>query len=286
MAALPRPLDGPARRVVHGQHVHPVHRLRRHVVAAGVLHHVRHRGDALECRAHAVAVVLAQEDHRQLPHRRHVQGLVEGADVHRGLAEKTDADLVAALILGRERDPGRERNVGAHNAVAAHEAPARVEEVHRPALALGAARRLPEQLRHYDAGRNAPHQRLAVFAVGRDGVVVVTQRAEATDRHRFLPDVENPPILPSAYASAVFSSKRRMSSMRRSIVMCSSEVAVTLLPPRPAPTRDSSSGPADPTRRADTPAPSRTVSARRTRRACTSVRSVGVGRRDADTGPT
>src|SRR2546422_5083147 len=42
------------------------HELRRHVVAAGVLHDVRDGRDSLERRAHAVPVVLAQKDHGQL----------------------------------------------------------------------------------------------------------------------------------------------------------------------------------------------------------------------------
>ena len=59
---------------------------------------------ALERGAHPVAVVLDEVDHRQLPERGHVQRLVEGAVVHRGVAEEADADLVAAAILDREGD--------------------------------------------------------------------------------------------------------------------------------------------------------------------------------------
>ena len=58
--------------------------------------------------AHAVAVVLADEDDRQLPQRGHVERLVERADVHGRLAEEADAHLVAAAVLDREaRRPPR-----------------------------------------------------------------------------------------------------------------------------------------------------------------------------------
>jgi len=155
-----------------------------------VLDDVGHRRDALERRAHAVPVVLAEKNHRQLPDRRHIQRLVERPDVHRSFAEKADAHFVAAQVLAGERETGSEGYVAADDAVAAHEAFLGIEEVHGAALALGAARRLPEQLRHHRVGRDPLDERLAMLAVGADDVVVVLQRRERADGDRFLSDVE------------------------------------------------------------------------------------------------
>jgi len=68
-----------------------------------------------------------------------------------------------------------------------------------------------------------------VLAIGADDVVVVAQRRERTDGDRFLADVQmqNPPILPSAYASAAFSSKRGPSSICRSIFEMQIDCAVS-----------------------------------------------------------
>ena len=77
-----------------------------------------------------------------------VQRLVERALGHRAVAEEADDDLVAALVLDGEAHAGRERQVAAHDAVAAEEVRRLVEQVHRAALALRAARRAAEQLGH------------------------------------------------------------------------------------------------------------------------------------------
>src|SRR5207247_257831 len=173
-----------------GERVHAVHERRRHVVAAGVLCDVRHRGDALERGPHAVPVVLAAKDHGQVVDGGHVEGLVEGADVDGRLPEVTDADLVAALVLDRKADARSERDMPADDPVPPHEPLLGVEQVHRAALALRAAGRLPEQLGHHGARRDAADQRLAVLTVGADHVIVVAQRRKRADRHRFLADIE------------------------------------------------------------------------------------------------
>jgi hypothetical protein len=79
--------------------------------------------------------------------------------------------------------------VRADDSVAAEKAHALVVEVHRAAEALGATRRLSEELRHHRAGRDSLGERLAVLAVGREPVVV-HRGAGGADRDRLLPDVE------------------------------------------------------------------------------------------------
>src|SRR5256885_14187645 len=90
---------------------------------------------------------------------------VEGADVDGRLAEVADAELVAILVADREPQTGSQRDVAADDPVAAHEPPPGVEQVHRAALPLRAARRLAEQLGHDLVRRHAARERLPVLAV-------------------------------------------------------------------------------------------------------------------------
>ena len=109
-------------------------------VGGGALVDLRHgetRGDG---GAHAVAVVLADVDDRQLPLRRHVERLVEGALVRRGVAEEAHRDAVFVAVLRRRRPcPAASGNLPADDAVAAVEVVLDVEDVHRAALALAVA---------------------------------------------------------------------------------------------------------------------------------------------------
>src|SRR5690606_40527064 len=93
------------------------------------------RGDAVEGGAHAVAVVLADVDHRQLPLARHVERLVEGALVAGGVTEVADRDTVLVAVPARERHAGAERDLPTDDAVPAVEVLLDVEDVHRAALA-------------------------------------------------------------------------------------------------------------------------------------------------------
>ena len=190
VAVLACPLDRAPHGVVHGEHIHPVDQLRGHIVAARMLDNIGHRRDTLEGGPHAVAIVLAKENDRQFPHRCHVQRLVKCSNVDRGFAEETDAYFVVALVLAGEGETRGQRDVSSNNSMAAHEAALDVEQVHRAALALRATGGLAEQLRHYGFRRDALDERLPMFAVGTDDVVVVPQRCERTDRDCFLADVE------------------------------------------------------------------------------------------------
>ena len=77
--------------------------------------------------------------------------------------------------------------MAADDRVAAQEVLLGVEEVHRAPLALGAARRLAEQLGHARAWSiHAAGQGVAVVAVGGDDVIVVAEHADRTDGHRLL----------------------------------------------------------------------------------------------------
>ena len=89
----------------------------RHGIGARPICHVRHRGRALGRGRHAVAVVLAHEDHRQLPHRGHVERLVKGALVVGAVAKERDHHIVGFAPLGRQRRADRDRDAAADDAV-------------------------------------------------------------------------------------------------------------------------------------------------------------------------
>lgn len=103
-------------RLAHRQHVHAVHPDAGHVVAASV---VFGRGrSSVAARAHAVAIVLGDEDHRQRPQLRHVVGLEHLTLVGGAIAAQGQGDLIGARILLAEGDARAERNLSADNAVA------------------------------------------------------------------------------------------------------------------------------------------------------------------------
>ena len=123
----------------NGDHVLSVHDVARHVIRRAALVNVVDGGRTLDGGAHAVAVVLDDEQAWQLPERRHVERFVEGAVVDRCLAHEAHDDLIATAILDRETDTGRDRNVSADDAMSTQKAERFVEHMHRAALALGAA---------------------------------------------------------------------------------------------------------------------------------------------------
>src|SRR2546425_7956719 len=115
---------------------------------------------------------------------------MEGADVDRGFTKEAQTYLIASFVLAGERESGAEGNVTTNDSMAAHESALDIEQVHRAALALRAASGLPEQLRHDGVRRDPLDQRLTVFAIGADDVVIVPKRRERADSHRFLADIQ------------------------------------------------------------------------------------------------
>src|SRR6185295_12731979 len=187
---LARAVDRFAHHLAHGHEVHAVHLAARDAVglAAGV--EVLHRGGAVHGRAHAVAVVLDDVDDGQVPERAHVEGLVEGALLHRAVAEEAEADLVGLLEADPVAHARRHRQVAAHDAVAAEVAAGHVVEVHAAALAPADAGGAAAQLGHEGAHVGAARDGVPVVAVVRDDVVVVAQQAHGAHPHRLVADVE------------------------------------------------------------------------------------------------
>ena len=159
-------------------------------VALGTFGEARSGGGAPLARAHRVAVVLDDEHHRQAPQCREVVGLVHRALVGGSVAEEREAGALDAPVFQRVRDSRAERHLAADNAVPAPVVPRRIEEVHRAALALGAAGGLAVKLRHELVQVHADGDGVAVVAIGRDDMILLLHDRAAADGHGLLPDVQ------------------------------------------------------------------------------------------------
>ena len=121
-----RPVDRPGRDRVDRLDVVAVDDDRLEAVGGGpVRRRPRDRRHVADRRVLHVLVVLADEHDRRLPDDRHVQRLVERADVRRPVAEEADRDLAGLPVLGGPRRPERDRQVGADDRVRAHHVVAR-----------------------------------------------------------------------------------------------------------------------------------------------------------------
>ena len=174
--------------LAHREHVHAVGPDAGDAHALGLLGEVGDRGVAVDGCAHPVEVVLQDEDHGQAPERCQVHRLAEVPRVRRAVAEHADGDVVGALVVGAQREPGRQREVAADDAVAAHEPALAVEDVHRPAAAARGAVDAAEELGHHVLGVGATGDRVPVGAVGADQVVALGHRRGGADDRRLLAD--------------------------------------------------------------------------------------------------
>ena len=137
-----------------------------------------------------VAVVLAEEDHRQLPHGSEVERFVEGTVGHRAVAEERHYDAAISSQLCRRRCTDRDRQAGSHDPVGAEDADRRVHDVHRPAApavrSLVLAHELGEHPEHVQTLREA----VAVAAMGGRDHIVRRRGASRAHGRRLLPDRE------------------------------------------------------------------------------------------------
>ena len=91
-----------------------------------------------------VPVVLAEEDHRQLPHRGEVHRFVERARGDRAVAEERHRHAAVGSQLRRGGGAHRDRQPGGDDSVRAEDPEVRVGDVHRTAAAaVRAAASLP-----------------------------------------------------------------------------------------------------------------------------------------------
>ena len=176
-----RPVPGPALldrglgRLVHGQHVVAVDLLAADAVAGGPAGDVRVAHHLRDVRAGAVEVVLADEDHRQVPDGGHVHAFVERALGHRAVAEETGDHLVALLHLEGQRHAGGHGNAAGDDGDAGDHALGHVAHVHAAALALAAAGGCAEQLVEQFLHGQALGQGVPVPAEGGGDEIVLPQ---------------------------------------------------------------------------------------------------------------
>ena len=166
--------------VPHDHDVVAVDQLGRDAVRGGAVGgrvvHGGHRGDR---RVLHVEVVLADEQHRESPHRGEVERLVEGADVGRPVAEEGDGDLLGAAQHRRPGRPDGHREVGTDDGVRPEHAPLGLGQVHGSALGLAQPGRPAHQFGQTFLRRGPAGHRVVVAAIGGEHVVV---RAECRAR--------------------------------------------------------------------------------------------------------
>ena len=174
----------------HLEDVHAVDLAAGDVVGLAALVEIGAGRGARDRGAHAVLVVLDDEHDRQLPQRRHVEGLhhlalVGGAVTVIGQRYR----IVTAVVVGKA-EAGADRHAGADDAVAAVEVLRAREHVHRAALALGVAALAPGELGHHPLGVHAAGQHVAVVAVGGHHRVDLFEVGLHAHHHGLLADVE------------------------------------------------------------------------------------------------
>mmetsp|Transcript_24136 Transcript_24136/g.73853 ORF Transcript_24136/g.73853 Transcript_24136/m.73853 type:complete len:413 (+) Transcript_24136:249-1487(+) len=158
-----------------GEDIHAVYLDARHVMAPRVIVVVGRA--ALLGGAHAVLVVLAHVDERQLPQGGHVEGFEELPLIGRAVAVQRKGAAAVATVLGGEREAGADGGLRADDAIAAIEIGISLVHVHRATFAFSAAALLAEQLRQHAFDRVATCKLLAVVAVrGDEGVAQVACR--------------------------------------------------------------------------------------------------------------
>ena len=135
-----------------------------------------------------VAVVLAEEDHGELPHRGEVQRFVERALRGRTVAEERNRDAAVGAELRRGCRSDRDRQAGRDDAVRAEDPDVRVGDVHRAAAPAVRALLLSHQLGEHPERRETLREAVAVAAMRRRDDVGGSERPARADGGRLLPD--------------------------------------------------------------------------------------------------
>ena len=146
---------------------------------------LRRRGREL-----GVAVVLAEEDDRQLPHCGQIDGLVERAGSHGPVSEEGDRHAVVAAQTSGERGTDGDRQPSADDPVCTQHSDRGIGDVHRAAAAAARTRVTSEQLGEHRAHVHSLGEAVTMASVGRRDVVGRSQWPATPDRRRFLPDAD------------------------------------------------------------------------------------------------
>ena len=106
------------------------------------------RGGTGQTGAHRILVVFDDVDHRDIPERSEVEGLVVDALVDRTVADVGEATAFEVFVFEGVGDAQAERGLSGDDPVAAPEIFVRREEVHRAPLPFGASGGFAEEFGH------------------------------------------------------------------------------------------------------------------------------------------
>ncbi len=162
------------------------HDARQPVARGAVGGRMRHGRDVADRRIFHIEIVLAHEDHRQLPHRGEIERLVEGADVGGAVAEEAHRHVLLTLVLRAPRGAAGDRQMRADDGVGAHDAVIDRGQVHRAALAAHQAIVALHQFAQNLLDRHAASERVGVAAIGAERQVARLHRGGKAGGDRLL----------------------------------------------------------------------------------------------------
>jgi hypothetical protein len=177
------------RRRAHRQHVVAVHDHAGHVVGRRVRRDVRARVLHADGVVGGVLVVLADENDRELPHRRDVEGLLELALGGGAIAEEARGHIAPLLQLSGQRGATRDGQPAAHDAIGPQHPHGEVGDVHGPAPALAVPVDAAKQLGHHPPDVGPLGDAVPVATMGAGHPVAHGQGRAHPDRHRLLTHV-------------------------------------------------------------------------------------------------
>ena len=147
-------------------------------------------GHRLGRRVLRVAVVLAEEDHRQAVDRGEGHRLVHGALIERAVAERGQRDTPGSVVAGRERGADADRNASADDAALTQEAALGIGEEPGSAATAVDARLAAHELAEERVDRRPAGDGPVMAAVRRVHGVDRAERRPGSDRNRLLPVTE------------------------------------------------------------------------------------------------
>ena len=141
------------------------HNARQSVGCGAIGRRMLHRRDFADRRIFHVQIVLAHEDHRQLPHHGEIQRLVKGPDIRGAVAKETNRHVLLSLVLRAPGGAAGDRQMRANDRIGAHDAVLDRGQMHRAALAAHQPNVTLHQFAQHFGDCDAPRQRVGVAAI-------------------------------------------------------------------------------------------------------------------------
>ena len=152
----------------------------RHVVGSAAAGYVRICRCVGERHFSRELVVLAHEEHRELPDTREIQSFMEGSVVHRAIAEEGDRNTIGPQQFETVACSGCLEDTWTNDATGTHQPDFRSKQVHGSAAAAGASGLTAEQFGDEFADGQSFRERVAVAPVrAEDGIIVTKVRTHA-----------------------------------------------------------------------------------------------------------